>query len=105
MHDSEAVRVDVGQRTSRFVVCPDCAARYRTPGPVVFDLTKMSGSEEHDHPVVRRVANHAAAVCEARSEPDGPVQLRDADVRRLAVDLRRTPQRLVELLREHQMLI
>lgn len=106
VHDSQAVRIEVGRHTSRFVVCPQCAARYRVPWPVVFDLTQLPAGDEHEHPVVRRVANLVREVCQARSDPpDGWLHVRDADLRSLAVDLRRTPERLADLLRRQQMLI
>lgn len=106
VQDSHLVKFRSGDREFGFVVCPDCAARYRTPWPVVIDLTKIPPPLEHEHPGMRRIAEHVEYVRHARSEPpEGWLQLRDADLRVLALVLDVTPDELAEMMRRRDVLI
>ena len=102
--DSQSVIFDSNGRYLRFVVCPQCADRYRVPIQVALDLTRMPPPDRAERDL-RDIAAHAWFVSNIRTSPPvGVVTLRDADVRQIAHQNRETPADLTRRLEEHGLL-
>ena len=102
--ESQAVVFDSNGRDLRFVVCTDCADRYRVPTPVALDLTRMPPPDRAERDL-RAIAAHAWFVSNIRTSPPvGVVTLRDADVRQIAHQNRETPADLTRRLTERGLL-
>lgn len=101
---SSVVHFESCGRRLQFVVCPDCAERYRVPFPVTLDLRRLPPPERADQHL-EPVTAHARFVTDVRGRaPRQVLQLRDADVRQLALRNRETPTTLVRRLAERGML-
>lgn len=98
VESSEAVVFESEGRLLRFVVCPACAEVYRVPGPVRLDLRRLPPADVASQPL-KTVTAHAWFVSNVRARPPETIlQLRDSDVRELALRNRETPTILVRRL-------
>lgn len=101
---SHAVRFESSGRLLSFVVCAECAERYRVPAPVTLDLQRLPTPDRAEG-ALRTVTAHAWFVSNVRQRPPEQVlRLRDSDVRHLALQNRETPTSLVRRLADQGLL-